>query len=327
MSSISGIAGNAGQTNYSTSKAGVIGVVQAWAPALAKRGVTINAVAPGFIETQMTAAMPLATREAGRRMNSLAQGGLPVDVAETIAWFASPGSAGVTGNIVRVCGQSLLGSVNRMTERQLSGSPEHDRAVRPRGRRGRPRRRQAAVRLGRRRRCPGSRAGARRRRRSIASGWRRYDRVCGYPLSDAVPAAYIHILAFPLQLELMTDGSFPLPAIGLVHIANRITQHRPVGVGERLSLRVWATELEPHPRGTQFTLRSQARVGDELVWEEWATNLRRGGGEQTARPAVAPDVASTEDVPATATWKLPGDLGRQYAGVSRATSIRSTCTR
>jgi 3-oxoacyl-[acyl-carrier protein] reductase len=110
VSSISGIAGNAGQTNYSTSKAGVIGIVQTWATPLAKRGVTINAVAPGFIETQMTAAMPIATREAGRRMNSLAQGGLPVDVAETIAWFASPGSAGVTGNIVRVCGQSLLGA-------------------------------------------------------------------------------------------------------------------------------------------------------------------------------------------------------------------------
>jgi 3-oxoacyl-[acyl-carrier protein] reductase len=110
VSSISGIAGNAGQTNYGTSKAGVIGVVQAWAPRLAERGVTVNAVAPGFIETQMTAAMPLATREAGRRMNSLAQGGLPVDVAETIAWLASPGSGGVTGNVVRVCGQSLIGA-------------------------------------------------------------------------------------------------------------------------------------------------------------------------------------------------------------------------
>jgi 3-oxoacyl-[acyl-carrier protein] reductase len=110
VSSISGIAGNAGQTNYSTSKAGVIGFVQAYAPPLAKRGVTINAVAPGFIETQMTAAMPIAIREAGRRMNSLSQGGLPVDVAETVAWFASPGSAGVTGNIVRVCGQSLIGA-------------------------------------------------------------------------------------------------------------------------------------------------------------------------------------------------------------------------
>lgn len=110
VSSISGIAGNAGQTNYSTSKAGVIGLVQAFAPALARRGVTINAVAPGFIETQMTAAMPIGTREAGRRLNSLSQGGLPVDVAETIAWLASPASRGVTGNIVRVCGQSLLGA-------------------------------------------------------------------------------------------------------------------------------------------------------------------------------------------------------------------------
>jgi len=110
VSSISGIAGNAGQTNYSTSKAGVIGVVDAFAPALAKRGATLNAVAPGFIETRMTAEMPIATREAGRRMNSLAQGGLPVDVAEAIAWFANPASAGVSGNVVRVCGQSLIGA-------------------------------------------------------------------------------------------------------------------------------------------------------------------------------------------------------------------------
>jgi 3-oxoacyl-[acyl-carrier protein] reductase len=110
VSSISGIAGNAGQTNYSTSKAGVIGFVQSYVPALGKRGVTINAVAPGFIETQMTAAMPIAIREAGRRMNSLSQGGLPVDVGETVAWLAAPGSAGVTGNVVRVCGQSLLGA-------------------------------------------------------------------------------------------------------------------------------------------------------------------------------------------------------------------------
>jgi len=110
VSSLSGIAGNAGQTNYATSKAGVIGMVEALAPQLAERGVTINAVAPGFIETQMTAQMPLALREAGRRMNSMSQGGLPVDVAETIAWFASPASTGVNGNVVRVCGQSLLGA-------------------------------------------------------------------------------------------------------------------------------------------------------------------------------------------------------------------------
>jgi 3-oxoacyl-[acyl-carrier protein] reductase len=110
VSSMSGVAGNSGQTNYATSKAGVIGMVEALAPELAKRKATINAVAPGFIETQMTAKMPIAIREAGRRMNSMSQGGLPVDVAETIAWFASPASTGVNGNTVRVCGQSLLGA-------------------------------------------------------------------------------------------------------------------------------------------------------------------------------------------------------------------------
>jgi 3-oxoacyl-[acyl-carrier protein] reductase len=110
VSSIAGIAGNRGQTNYATSKAGVIGLVQANAPILSARGITINAVAPGFIETAMTAKMPLFLREAGRRMNSLSQGGLPVDVAEAVAWFAGPGSAAVTGNVVRVCGQSLLGA-------------------------------------------------------------------------------------------------------------------------------------------------------------------------------------------------------------------------
>jgi len=108
--SISGIAGNNGQTNYAASKAGVIGMVQALAPVVAKQDATINAVAPGFIETQMTAKVPIAIRQAGRLMSSLSQGGLPIDVAETVAWFASPGSGGVNGNVVRVCGQALLGA-------------------------------------------------------------------------------------------------------------------------------------------------------------------------------------------------------------------------
>jgi 3-oxoacyl-[acyl-carrier protein] reductase len=110
VSSVSGIAGNRGQVNYATSKAGVIGMVRALAPVLRERDSTANAVAPGFIETAMTAAMPLATREAGRRTSSLLQGGQPVDVAETVAWLASPASAGVNGNVVRVCGQALIGS-------------------------------------------------------------------------------------------------------------------------------------------------------------------------------------------------------------------------
>ncbi|MFF7450657.1 MULTISPECIES: 3-oxoacyl-ACP reductase [unclassified Streptomyces] len=109
--SIAGLAGNAGQTNYGASKAGVVGLVRSLAPrALAEHGVTVNAVAPGFIETAMTAAIPLLIREAGRRMNSLAQGGLPVDVAETTAWLAHPASGAVNGQVVRVCGQSLLGA-------------------------------------------------------------------------------------------------------------------------------------------------------------------------------------------------------------------------
>jgi 3-oxoacyl-[acyl-carrier protein] reductase len=110
VSSVSGIAGNRGQTNYATSKAGVIGLVRALAPAMRERGATANAVAPGFIETAMTAAMPIGTREAGRRITSLVQGGQPVDVAETIAWLCGPASSGVNGNVVRVCGQSLIGA-------------------------------------------------------------------------------------------------------------------------------------------------------------------------------------------------------------------------
>ena len=109
VASIAGIAGNLGQTNYATSKAGVIGLVDSLKDDLAD-GITVNAVAPGFIETQMTAAVPFATREVGRRLNAMSQGGLPVDVAETIAWFASPGSTAVNGNVVRVCGQMMLGA-------------------------------------------------------------------------------------------------------------------------------------------------------------------------------------------------------------------------
>ncbi|UTW49656.1 3-oxoacyl-ACP reductase [Bacterioplanoides sp. SCSIO 12839] len=110
VSSMNGIAGQVGQTNYSASKAGVIGYVQFMADELAKKKITINAVAPGFIETAMTDAIPMMTREVGRRLNSLSQGGKPVDVAETIAFFANPAASGVSGNVVRVCGQSLVGA-------------------------------------------------------------------------------------------------------------------------------------------------------------------------------------------------------------------------
>jgi 3-oxoacyl-[acyl-carrier protein] reductase len=110
LASISGIAGNRGQTNYAASKAGLIGLAQAWAPTLLERGISINAVAPGFIETQMTAHIPFGLREAGRRMSSLGQGGLPQDVAEAVAWLAQPGTGAFTGQALRVCGQSVLGA-------------------------------------------------------------------------------------------------------------------------------------------------------------------------------------------------------------------------
>ncbi|EWT01642.1 3-oxoacyl-ACP reductase [Intrasporangium oryzae NRRL B-24470] len=110
VASIAGIAGNRGQTNYGASKAGVIGLVTALADQVRDRGITVNAVAPGFIETEMTARIPFATREIGRRMNSLQQGGKPKDVAEAIAWLSQPGAAAVTGQVLRVCGQSLLGA-------------------------------------------------------------------------------------------------------------------------------------------------------------------------------------------------------------------------
>jgi acyl dehydratase len=142
-----------------------------------------------------------------------------------------------------------------------------------------------------------------------------YDRVCGFTLSDTLAPTYPHMLAFPLQLSLMTGGDFPFPAIGLVHIANRITQQRAIAAGEVLSVRVWATGAQPHPRGTQFALRTEVRAGEELVWEEESVNLRRGrGDEEAAGPSITPP--ETGDLPASATWRLPGDLGRRYGAVS-----------
>jgi 3-oxoacyl-[acyl-carrier protein] reductase len=110
VSSVAGIAGNFGQTNYAASKAGVIGYVKALAPALSARGISVNAVAPGFIETQMTAAIPFATREGARRLCSLAQGGLPSDVAEAVLFLSGPGGSCMTGSVLRVCGGNFVGA-------------------------------------------------------------------------------------------------------------------------------------------------------------------------------------------------------------------------
>lgn len=110
LSSIGGIAGNVGQTNYAATKAGVIGYIQGLAPKVAARGITVNAIAPGFIETKMTAAVPLATREVARRLCNLSQGGQPQDIAEAITFLASPGAAGMTGEVLRVCGGNFIGA-------------------------------------------------------------------------------------------------------------------------------------------------------------------------------------------------------------------------
>ena len=110
LSSVSGIAGNRGQTNYSASKAGVVGFVEALAPKVAKKGITVNAIAPGFIETRLTSAMPVAIREVARRLSAVGQGGKPEDVGQAITFLATPGAVGVTGSTVRVCGGALIGA-------------------------------------------------------------------------------------------------------------------------------------------------------------------------------------------------------------------------
>jgi acyl dehydratase len=142
-----------------------------------------------------------------------------------------------------------------------------------------------------------------------------YAKACGFGLGDTLPATYPHVLAFPLHMALMTDGRFPFGAVGLVHVANAITQHRPVGAGERLELRVRATPAEAHPRGRQFAIVSEARVDGELVWEDVSTMLRRGGGSGDAK-ADPPRGRGAAPPEGGAEWRLPGDLGRRYASVS-----------
>jgi acyl dehydratase len=142
-----------------------------------------------------------------------------------------------------------------------------------------------------------------------------YSKVCGFALRDSLPATYPHVLAFPLHLKLLTDPSFPYAAVGLVHIANRIEQRRPIATGEALSLRVRASRPEPHPKGRTFKLLTEARAGDEVVWTGESTNLRRGGGDGSG-DAKQEERAEGVELRDEAEWSLPGDLGRRYAGVA-----------
>lgn len=145
-----------------------------------------------------------------------------------------------------------------------------------------------------------------------------YLKVCGFAPGGALPATYPHMLVFPLHLALMTDARFPFAPIGLVHIANRIVQHRPLRAHEQLDLRVHATPLEEHPRGRSFSLLSQAHVAGELVWEETSTMLRRGRTSSPGTKSGKPRSDADAGAPPTATeeWSIPEDLGRRYAAVS-----------
>jgi acyl dehydratase len=140
-----------------------------------------------------------------------------------------------------------------------------------------------------------------------------YAEVCGFPARQHLPLTYPHMLAFPLHMAIMTDGSFPFPAIGTVHLANTITQHRLVAPGERLHVSATARNLRPHPKGRVFDLATTVTSGGDTVWESTSEYLRVGKGEK----GVAPEHAPLDLVPAgPVVWRLPGDLGRRYASVS-----------
>lgn len=140
-----------------------------------------------------------------------------------------------------------------------------------------------------------------------------YAEVCGFGVKDTVPLTYPHMLAFPLHMALMTAGDFPFPAIGMVHIENSITQHRPVSASEKLQVTARAQHLRAHAKGRAFDIATQVHSSGELVWEETSTFLRRGRSSEDAAEADK----SFEDVaPSGIEWKLAGDLGRRYATVS-----------
>jgi hypothetical protein len=140
-----------------------------------------------------------------------------------------------------------------------------------------------------------------------------YAKVCGFALRDHLPPTYPHVLAFPLHMAVMADGSFPFGAVGLVHVENRIVQNRRIGIGEKLTLKVRPTGLESHPRGQIFSLVTEASVDGEAAWQSTSTMLRRGNGSDSRSGETKKAQA---DLAANGEWKLAGDLGRRYAAVS-----------
>jgi acyl dehydratase len=144
-----------------------------------------------------------------------------------------------------------------------------------------------------------------------------YAGVCGFPVKDTAPLTFPHVLAFPLHMAVMTSPTFPFPAIGTVHLANAITQHRPVRVGETLELRVHTSEVRPHPKGRAIDFLAQATADGETVWESTSTYLRRGHVDSGAGVSTgSTDGEPGHVVPGRVTWRLDGAVGRRYAAVS-----------
>jgi len=139
-----------------------------------------------------------------------------------------------------------------------------------------------------------------------------YAGVCGFPVKDTVPLTYLHVLAFPLHMAILTDPSFPFPAVGAVHLANSITGHRPVQVGETVTVTTRAAEVRPHPKGRTVEVVTSVDAAGQVVWESTSTYLSRGQGDSD----VVVDTGPSEIPPGKVTWRLAGDLGRRYASVS-----------
>jgi acyl dehydratase len=139
-----------------------------------------------------------------------------------------------------------------------------------------------------------------------------FANVCGFPEKDTVPLPYPHLLAFPMQMAIMSDPGFPAPAIGMVHLENSITAHRAIAIGDTVTVTANVTEERPHPKGRLYDFHTLVRADEETVWEETSTYLRRGKGDRDASSGTVFPEAEPHGI----VWKLPADLGRRYAAVS-----------
>ena len=300
LSSMAGIAGNRGQTNYAATKAGMIGLTDALAAAYADKGITVNAVAPGFIETKMTEAIPLATREVGRRLNSLYQGGQPVDVAETIAYFASPASNAVTaqhhpglrpghaGGVSTVSQPSGFGNLLRAAAGALPFVPRGDSL---------PDRTLTVEDL-----------------TIDPANVAAYANVAGLRFGDAVPLTYPFALTFPTVMSLVTGFDFPFAAMGSVHIENHIEQYRPILVTDTVGVQVHAENLREHRRGLLVDIVTDVNVGNETAWHQVTTFLHQQKTSLSDEPKPPPQ-KQPKLGPPNAVLRITSGQIRHYASV------------